>query len=261
MSRTLNLIDILLAQSRHLALMGRFTEALEPLAKLSGFRSLPEYALEELHSLFADIHLQQNRYEEARRHLAAALVLKPLKADHHYLMAIAIEEDSHADWKRAEMYFAKAVELEPDNAAFRVDFGSYLFKMGKAKEGLAAIRKAFALATTDADIVGEVAAILRREGHSDEATTKLRSALFHNHGTQQFQLLWQHHQFQLVHAAQQRKGETQSDRPVFLPFTAGRGHGKYADLGQRTIRIDQAETLKAPRQQTPQPSRRPPKKG
>jgi tetratricopeptide (TPR) repeat protein len=261
MSRTLNLIDILLTTGRHLVMMGRFTEALEPLTKLSAFRSLPDHALEELQSLLADVHLQQHRYVEARRHLAAALTLKPLKAEYHYLMGIAIEEDERADWKRAEMYFARAVQIEADNPAYWIDFGSYLFKMGKAKQALAAIRKAFALATTDADIVGEVAAILRREGYFDEATTKLRSALFHNHGVQRFRLLWQQHQFHLIRADQEKKQSKRNatDRPVILPFVATPRHGKYLELGAKTIRIDQAEPLAAPKEKTPQPYRRPPK--
>lgn len=261
MSRTLNLIDILLTTGRHLVTMGRFTEALEPLTKLSGFRSLPDHALEELQSLLADVHLQQHRYVEARRHLAAALTLKPLKAEYHYLMAIAIEEDERADWKRAEMYFARAVQIEADNPAYWVDFGSYLFKMGKAKQGLAAIRKAFALATTDVDVVGEVAAILRREGYFDEATTKLRSALFHNHGAQRFRLLWQQHQFHLIRADQEKKQSRANgtDRPVILPFVATPRHGKYLELGAKTIRIDQAEPLSEPKEKAPQPYRRPPK--
>ena len=40
MSRTLNLIDILLTTGRSLFTMGRFSEALEPLRRLSEFRSL-----------------------------------------------------------------------------------------------------------------------------------------------------------------------------------------------------------------------------
>jgi tetratricopeptide (TPR) repeat protein len=261
MSRTLNLVDILLTTGRHLVMMGRFTEALEPLTKLSGFRSLPDHALEELQSLLADIHLQQRRFAQARRHLAAAIALKPLKAEHHYLMGIAIVEDERAERKRAEMYFERAIQIEADNADYRIEFGSYLFKIGKEKQALAQIRKAFALATTDADIVGEAAAILRREGHFDEAATKLRSAIFHNHGAQQFRRLWQLHQFHTIRAGQQKKraGADATDAPVILPFIADRRLGKYLDLGAKTIRIDQAEPLQSPKEKTPQPYRRPPK--
>ena len=261
MSRTLNLVDILLTTGRHLVMMGRFTEALEPLIKLSGFRSLPDHALEELQSLLADIHLQQRRFPQARRHLAAAIALKPLKAEYHYLMGIAIEEDERADRKRAEMYFERAIQIEADNPDYRIEFGSYLFKIGKEKQALAQIRKAFALAMTDADIVGEAAAILRREGHFDEAATKLRAALFHNHGSQQFRRLWQLHQFHTIRANQQKKrtGADATDAPVILPFVADRRLGKYLDLGAKTIRIDKAEPLNTPKEKTPQPYRRPPK--
>ena len=259
MSRTLNLIDILLTTGRHLAGMGRFTEALEPLTKLSAFRDLPEHAFEELQSLLADVHLQQGRHREARRHLAAALALKPLKAEYHYLMGIAIEEDSRADRKRAEMYFARAVQIESDNPAYWIDFGSYLFKVGKAKQALGAVRKAFALAMADADIVGEVADVLRREGHFEEAATRLRSALFHNHGAQRFQQLWQLHQFHVIQQHQKSNHAEGIDQPVILPFEATPRQGKYLDLGARTIRIDQAEPLAEPKGKTPQPHRRPQK--
>ena len=47
MSRTLNLIDILLTTGRHLFLMGRYTEALQPLTRLCEFRKLPRHVLED----------------------------------------------------------------------------------------------------------------------------------------------------------------------------------------------------------------------
>src|ERR1043166_5966596 len=97
MSRTLNLVDILLTTGRHLFLMGRFTEALPPLNKLRNFRILPDHVQEELQSLLAEIALQHRKYKDARRHLAAAIALRPLKAEYFYLMAIAIEEDETAD--------------------------------------------------------------------------------------------------------------------------------------------------------------------
>ena len=100
MSRTLNLVDILLTSGRNLVMMGRFTEALVPLTKLAQFRNLPEYVLQELLALRADIHLQQQDYKEARRQLAAAIALRPLDANNHYLMGIAIEEDLATEPKK-----------------------------------------------------------------------------------------------------------------------------------------------------------------
>jgi tetratricopeptide (TPR) repeat protein len=263
MSRTLNLTDILLTTGRHLFLMGRFTEALEPLTKLCGFGNLPDDVIEELQSLRAEIALQQKRYKDARRHLTAAIALRPLKAEYCHLMALAIDEDALADRERAQMYYARAVELDADEPAYWLDFGSYLLTAGKTKEGLKAVRKAYTLGITDPEVVGQVAEVLRREDHSEEATVKVRAALFHNHGAAHFRRLWQQHQFALIHAKQMEKsaGARRNEKPVFLPFVAAPQQGKYVQLGAKTIRIDQAEPAREPKKKEPLPYRRPPKKG
>lgn len=265
MSRTLNLVDILLTTGRHLVLMGRLTEAITPLTKLAQFRKLPRHVLEELNSLLGDIYLQKRDFIKARRHLTAALAANPREADHHYRMAIAIDEDKDADRERAEFHYNRAVELEPEQAIYWADFGSYLFSVGKAKQALRAIRRAYARGINDAEIVGQVAGILRNEGHEAEATTKLRAALFQNHGDQRFRQLWQQHQFQLIYLAQERKRDAKMRddvEPVILPFQPAPATGKYIELGNKTIRIDPPESLKEPQTKTPhdtQPHRRPQK--
>jgi Flp pilus assembly protein TadD len=262
MSRTLNLLDILLTSARHLFMMGRFTEALVPLAKLTGFRSLPDHINEETQSLLAEIYLQQKKYKDARRHLTAAIALKPSKGEYCYLMAVAIEEDDRAERGRAELYYSRAIELEPNEPTYRADFGSYLFNVGKTRQAFAEIRKAYTLGICDAEIVGQVAQVLRREGQLEEATTKLRAALFHSHGAADFRRLWQQHQFALIHARQNQRRESAGyAEPVLLPFTPAPHQGKYLALGGKTIRIDQPEPLDEPRKRDPQPYRRPPKKG
>jgi tetratricopeptide (TPR) repeat protein len=243
-------------------MMGRFTEALTPLTKLAGFRKLPEHVLEETQSLLAEIFLQQKNYKSARRHLTAAMALKPLNAEYCYLMAIAFEEDAEADRNHAERYFARAIELDPDEPSYFVDFGAYLFTIDKAKEALKMVRKGYALGLDDAAIVGQVAEVLRREGHIDEATTKLRAALFHHHGAGAFRQLWQHHQFAVIHLQQQKQHVPTSDGPVILPFVPGnKTETKQFEVSGKIIRIDQAEPLDAPRKQEPLPFRRPPRKG
>ncbi len=265
MSMTLNLFDILLTSGRQLFIMGRFTEALEPLLKLRGFRKLPRHINEELQSLLAEIYLQQKKYKDARRHLTAAIALRPLKAEYCYLMAVAIEEDEEADRKRAEMYYERAVELEAGQPTYWADFGSYLFTIGKTKEALKAIRKAYTLGSADAEIVSQVAGVLRREEYFEEATKKLREAIFRNHGVAEFRQLWQQHQFALIHAEQNGKmtkaDPRMDDKPILLPFSAAPPHGRYVELGAKTIRIDQAEPLDEPKKKEPAPFRRPPKKG
>jgi tetratricopeptide (TPR) repeat protein len=263
MSRTLNLIDILLTTGRHLFLMGRFTEALEPLTKLRGFRNLPEHVSEELQSLCAEIALQQKRYKDARRHLTAAIALRPNKAEYCYLMAVAIDEDDQADRKRAEIYYSRAVELDAAEPTYWADFAAFLFAIGKTKEALKAIRKAYTLGITDAEIVGQVAEVLRREGYHEEATTKVRAALFHNHGSARFRRLWQQHQFALIHSSQQKQHAPVGDsgKAVILPFVPAPQHGKYLELGGKTLRFDQPEPVREPKKREPLPYRRPPKKG
>ncbi len=259
MSRTLNLIDILLTTGRNLTLVGRFTEALEPLTRLAEFRQLPEHVLEELHSLRADIHFQLKNFPEARRHLTAAIALRPLEARHHYLMAVAIEEDKTTDRNRAQMYYERAIQIEPDNTTYWADFGAYLFTLDKVKDALRAIRKAYALDNADVENVGRVAEVLRREGYFAEATTKLRAALFANHGAAAFKQLWQQHQFALIYAQQQKPARRANTRPVILPFTPAAAQGKYLNLGGKTIRIDQAEPIAGPTEQKPVTYKRPPK--
>jgi tetratricopeptide (TPR) repeat protein len=259
MSRTLNLIDILLTTGRHLFMMGRFTEALEPLTRLSGFRSLPEHANEELQSLLAEIYLQQKKYRDARRHLTAAICLRPHKAEYCYLMAVAIEEDEQADGQRADLYYSRAVELEPNEPTYLADYAAYLFKTGKDKVALRQLRKAYTIGITNVEIVGQVAELLRREGHADEATAKVRAALFHSHGSADFRQLWQRHQFALIHMSQQRP--RRAGQPTILPFTPAPPSGRYVELGEKTIRIDQAEPLREPKKPAPVPFRRPPQKG
>ena len=261
MSRTLNLIDILLNTGANLTLVGRFTEALEPLTRLAEFRKLPEPVLEELHSLRADIHFQLKNFTEARRHLTAAIALRPLEARNHYLMALAIEQDDTADRKRAQMYYERAIQIEPDNATYWADFGSYLFTLDKIKEAVKAIRKAYALNDADVENVARVAEVLRREGYFAEATTKVARRLFRQSRLGCVQTTVAAASIRAIHAQQQQKNSAKKgdSKPVILPFTPAPTQGKYLDLGGKTIRIDQAEPIAGPKEQTPAPYRRPPK--
>lgn len=262
MSRTLNLIDLLLNSGRHLCDIGRTEEALEVLTRLGDFRQLPGHVIEETQALLADIYLQRENYVKARRHLTTALTFRPLKAEYHHMMAIAIEEDDKADLRRAEMYYEQAVASAPDNADYRIDFGAYLFRIGKSKAGLQAIRKGYALGKHDPDVVRRVGDVLREEEHMEEATTKLRAALFHNHGDERFRRVWQEHQFHLIRQAQREERETAAGGkpgPEILPFAPAAQTGNYVELGEMTIRFDRAESLSEPKTSIRLPFRKPPK--
>ena len=262
MSRTLNLIDVLLNSGRHLADIGRTQEAIDTLTRLADFRKLPRPVVEEIQALLADLYMRQDDFTKARRHLSAALAARPLHAEYHYLMAIAIEEDEEADVNRAETYYARAVELEADHPHYWADYGSYLLRAGKRSTGLGAIRKAYALGIEDPEIVGQVVEELRLADLFDEARTKLRATFFRNHGNQRFRELWQHHQFLTVCHEQEVKQQTATGKkkgPVLLPFVAAASTGKYVELGRKTIRIDEAQPVSEPKSPCRLPFQSPPK--
>jgi hypothetical protein len=111
------------------------------------------------------------------------------------------------------------------------------------------------------DIVGQVADLLRQEDRFEEATSKLRAALFRNRGDERFQQLWQQHQFQMIREQQGAARGEKSGRnkgPVILPFMAAESSGKYVELGDRTLRLDPPQPLTKPRSPLPLPFRRPP---
>ena len=221
MSRTLNLIDILLTSGRNLFSLGRYRDALIPLNKLAGFRDLDADALCELNSLRGRIFLELEQYRQARRCFAAAIAARPGSGEHHFHMAQAIEDDVDADLERAEGHYTLAVALVPERADFWCEFGSYLFAIGKAAKGLNAIRKAFERGIADSDIVGRVVEMLREEGYAAEATSKLRSALFHNRGAAAFRELWQQHQFELARMDAEKRRRAANGwpaEPVILDF-------------------------------------------
>src|SRR5262245_4373191 len=83
MSRTLKLSEQLLSLGRNYAGLGRDSEALRVLGKLSAFGELPEAVAEETASHLAALYLRRRNYPKARRHLAAGLARKPNNAHFH----------------------------------------------------------------------------------------------------------------------------------------------------------------------------------
>jgi tetratricopeptide (TPR) repeat protein len=263
MGMTLNFIEMLLESGRHLHEIGRNAEALAVLTRLADFRKLPANIIEQIQALFADIYLQKEDYVKARRHLTAALAIRPLHAKYHYQMAIAIEEDDRADLNRAGMYYERAVEFDSGNAGYWADYGCYLLDAGQRQAGLKAIRKAYTLGIDEPEIVGQVAQALRQEERHDEAGVRVRAAFFRSKGDDRFRRLWQEHLFQKIRAQQQDATQVARGRkkgPVILPYTPAKITGKYRDLGGKSIRIDQPQESRGPMSPQQQETyRRPPK--
>ena len=131
--------------------------------------------------------------------MTVALGFHPLRAEYHYQMAVAIEEDDQADRKRAEMYYERAVEFEPDNAYYRADYGCYLLGIGKRQIGMKSLRKAYALGIHEPEIVGQKwrQALCRRNEYDESWQQSCARAFFRNKGDERFRRLWEEHQYQM----------------------------------------------------------------
>jgi tetratricopeptide (TPR) repeat protein len=223
---------------RHQQRLGLLAQAADTLQRLASYRDLPAETAEEVQSRLAEIYLYRHNYPKARRHLTAALRYDPDNAQYHYLLARAVEADSDVDPRRALRHYRQAVRLDPDHALYQSDYGLVGVRMGNVKEGLTALRRAYALAPDDPEVVETVAEGLREAGETEEAGAKLRAALFRNTNDHRFRALWSQHQFQLLHAEQTlrrtRLVPADAEGPVLLPFL----RPVPAPLGTRTLRRD-----------------------
>jgi tetratricopeptide (TPR) repeat protein len=260
MSRTLNLVDCLLTTARNLHRLGRAVEAQDLLERLLRFRAaVPAEAAAEAHSLLAELLFKQDAYRKARRHLAAALTYQPECADYHFRLALAIEADPEARQERARAHYLRALHLDSKNAAYWLDYAFYLLTLDERKRGLRALRRAYALASDDPDVIGRVAEGLRQEGLHEEARSKVLSALFAHPHDRRFRALWQQHQFQMLYEQQQQRRDRTAAfaEPVLIPFVESEPSGKYVSLGSKTLRLDTAAPLSEPKGPQRLPYRRP----
>ena len=156
MNPSINLLQRLLTQGRRLIYMGRLTEARRRLEKLLAFPEVSEQARVEAHQLLADIHLDNQCYRKARRHLVAALGLHADSAQSLYQLAVTLDLDPDADPKRAAKYYRKALELKPDEARYWSSYGQVCLRLGKEKAAYGAFVAAADLASMDVEVIDEI---------------------------------------------------------------------------------------------------------
>lgn len=248
MSRTLNLVDHLLDRARNLRRHGQNEAAARTFGRLTRLQDLPADAAEEAHVGLAEIRLEQEEHKQARRHLAAAIAHEPGCAHYHYLMAIAVEDDPHGDIKRAGLHYRRCLALDPDESSYQCDYGLFALRHGNPRAGLAALRRAAALAADEPEMLGRVAAGLREAERADEAKDLLRAALFRNPHDRRFRDLWERHQFDMVRAAQEsppQRGNEARAEPVLLPFP--RPKRRPMHIGEKRIRRDGPERINGPK--------------
>jgi tetratricopeptide (TPR) repeat protein len=239
---TLNFVEHLLAHGRQLHRLGQAPQATRVLQRVISLRDLPADVVEETHRELGELHLEQGKYRLARRALAAALAQQPDEPHYHFLMGVAVLDDPKGQPRRALAHLRTALRLDPDNAEYNLEFALLALSMEKSRAALTALRRAAKLAPDNPEVLGRVADGLRSAGRHDEARSLLRAALFRQPRDRRFRELWARHQFELLHAAQQREVTTwtlAAQKPVILKFTRPR---KTVKVGEQTIRTDGPET-------------------
>jgi Flp pilus assembly protein TadD len=259
MGQTLNLVAAMLATARDLQAAGRNRAAIDLLQRLANFRNLAHDIAEEIHSRLADLHAELEQYKHARRHLTIALTFRPQHAGYHHRMGMWIESDPDAAVARAGRYYRQAVRSEPDNAEYWIDYGCYLLHADRMRSGRIALRRAFKLASHDAELVGRIAAALCGAGLWDDARRLLRLARFGSPRDSRFRTLWQQHQFERLCYDQQRESEERLEpnveAPIVMPFVRRQRTSPTLRVEGKIIRFDSA-TRRLPQRNPQHPRRR-----
>lgn len=250
MSKTLNLVDCLLARGRNLQQLGREQDALIVFERLAGFRRLPPQVAEETQVRLAEILLERGEYQAARRHLTAALAQKPTSARYHFLMGQAIEADEKGNDRRALDHYRLSLQLDDDQPERLAQAGMFALMMGKVVEGLKWLRRAVELAPDDPEAVARLAEGLQQIGRPEEARLTLRAALFRNPRDGRFRKLWNDFHFCELRDEQESKRQADYDadldkeKPVLLPFL--RPVSEPSQTGSKRVRRDPAGPLPTP---------------
>jgi tetratricopeptide (TPR) repeat protein len=175
---------------------------------------LPPGIRAEASMMLADLLRQQGDYQQARRHLAAALAGDPNDPALHHMLGYLLDEDEAGDSARALRHLRKAVKLAPDSSECHRALGESLFLQGQDDRGLAHLRKAIEIEPDNLDSLRSYVTALVKAGQADAAAQVLRLLQFRlgkAHPT--VQTLWNH----LVFEKAQRSQET-AKRPATLPL-------------------------------------------
>ena len=261
MSRTLNLTERLLERGRFLQEMGLTHDALGIFGRLAGLRGLPAATAEETQIRLAEMHLRQDKFAQARRHLTAALAHNPNNARYHYLIALAHDQDDQGDPQSALEHFRQSLALEPDQPRCLGEFGILALCLGHNGEGLAALRRGVALAPDDPDAVAKLVEGLCLAEQPEEARLALRAALFRNPRSQGFRKLWNDFQWEQLYEEQQAEREAkrsswdEEEKSMLLPFTRPEPGTLPAPSGRKRVRRDGPSAPLPPH--TPRPNHLP----
>jgi tetratricopeptide (TPR) repeat protein len=246
MIETLNFYDELLLRVRRLHEAGQWHEALGVLARLVRLGELPPNISAEARARQGEILLKKRRYRSARRHLRAALQLRPESARLHFLLGLALHGDPGGNREKAARHYARSLELAPSQTRCRAEAGLLAIELGRTEEGLAMLRQTVEQAPGDAVTIARLVKGLFESGRPEEALSEVRKALFQFPRSPLLRKLWLDLQFagvrrqQVMMAAGARGCD---DGPVILPFVPAAESNQPA---RTPWRRDDAEPLLGP---------------
>ena len=190
----------------------------------------------------ATIQIELGEYQQARRHLTSVLFYRPSHAPYYYQLATALHHDPDADASRAARYYRQAVQLDPDQPMWWVDFGFFLLQTGRLRKGISALRKAAILGQDNPAVLKRLVEGLVLADRTNEARSLLQTARFRHPRDERFRKLWNDFQFQALHESQTNPPSAAD--PVILPFVRLANLPLKPQLPGRIVRLDKASKPK-----------------
>jgi tetratricopeptide (TPR) repeat protein len=217
MKPSYDLLRGILDQAKTLRERRQDGEAYRKLRQLLAFGEVPAEVREEAHVAVADLLMDAGKYRKARRSLVAALAIAPHKAETHFLMALAIDEDTDADPARAMAHLKVAVKANPEQPAYWIALGQVAQRMHRAAAARTAYRRALQLELESMDELEDVVVGLVESGRPREARAALMGSHFRFASPAAWLEVW--HRFRFL-ALRRRQSREVPFEPVVLPFVA-----------------------------------------
>jgi len=253
MSKTLNLIDILLRRARTCHDLGLHDQAKNLFERLATFRSLPAEAAEETQLRLADISNDEDDSFKERQHLTCALAQQPQNAEHHYRLAKAYRNDKDIPAAKALPHLKAAVRIDPENGRYLAELGSLSIELGQTEQGLRLLKKAYQLDADDLGILEQYAEALFDAGQESDARVLLKTAMFRHSSDRRFRDLFRDFRFRAVADDQKSKATIPfpDDQPILLPFVHNAPKQRRHSIDGQIVRIDGAAPLRGPSHRKP----------
>jgi tetratricopeptide (TPR) repeat protein len=247
MSKTLNMVDHLMARAEYLEQLGQWTMAIDLLIQVAELKRLPKKTRGLVHGRLGKLFMDCRQATIASRHFEWAVYCLPQDAQLHYQMAISLIRKKKRDPQEACYHLYEAICLKPDEANYLAAYGLLLARMRKRSAALVQLRAAAKLAPDYYETLRQIAKGFRLVGAIDDAENLLRAARFRNPKDPQVQNLWSDFQIEQIRVEAEKKQlpviPVKALEPFIVKFPSRRGKKPASP----SVRIDSAAPLPAPK--------------